>query len=67
MNTEENKSPNFEYDSEKRKNIKKTLNSQFSTFNSCDDNLVFVPDEHIQVIERVLNNWEQMKQQFHRK
>jgi len=29
-----------------------------------DDRAVFVPAEDIRVIERVLNNWEQVKQEF---
>ena len=29
-----------------------------------DDRAIFVPTEDIQVIERVLNNWEQVKKEF---
>ena len=31
-----------------------------------DDRAVFVPAEDIKVIERVLNNWEQVKQEFYK-
>jgi len=29
-----------------------------------DDDAVFVPAEDIRIIERVLNNWEQVKQEY---
>ena len=33
---------------------------------SDDDRAVFVPAEDVRVIERVLNNWEQVKQEFYK-
>ena len=52
MDTEKKKSPHLEYDSE------------FSTFNSNDDKVVFVPTEDICVIERVLDDWETVKREW---
>jgi hypothetical protein len=43
-----------------------TLNSPLSTLNLDYDKVVFVPAEDIRVIERVLHNWDVLKQELNK-
>jgi len=59
-----NLNPEYENEKVENRDLKITLNSQFSTPNADDDRVVFVPVEEIRAIESIYNKMNQAQQEF---